>query len=98
MTFYGYNTFSSIFLLLSQSKFFGALVKCYDVHSLAFTVHRTLFFYLTVTECQLVTRCGCNLSIMAFVYFAYILHTAVTKLHCVPFKTLENDSLSWIEF
>ena len=31
----------------------------------------------------MVTRCGCNLTIIPFVYFGYILHTAVNNLNCV---------------
>ena len=34
MTFYGYDTFSSIFLLLTQSRFLATLVKWNDIHKL----------------------------------------------------------------
>ena len=87
MSFYGYNAFSSIFLLPTQSRFYAALVKWHDiincVHSSAFTVHGTFPIYSTVTQCQLVTKCGYNLTIMPFVYIGHILHTAVTNLQCV---------------
>ena len=64
------------------------LINC--VRSLAFTVHGTFSFYLTVTQCQLVTRCGCNLTIMVFVYFGHILHTPVTYLHCVSVENFNK--------
>ena len=35
---------------------------------------------------SVVTRCGYNLTIISFVYFGRILHTAVTNLHCVSVK------------
>ena len=62
------------------------VVNC--IHSLAFTIHGTFFCYSTVRWFQLVTRCGCNLTIMPFVYLGDILHKAVTKLHCVSLKIL----------
>ena len=60
MSFYGYDTFSSIFFLLTQSfRGFGE-----------------------------VTRFGYNLTIMPYVYFGHILHTAVTNLHCVSVQNI----------
>ena len=64
---YDYNTFSSIYLLSTQTTFFTTLVNWHDGHKLAFTVHEKFFFYLIVTKYQLVTRCGCNIATEAFV-------------------------------
>ena len=42
----------------------------------------------------MVTRCGCNLTIMPFVYLGHNMHTAVTNLHCVYVENSMWSSLS----
>ena len=57
------------------------VINC--INSLAFTVHWTFLFFSTIRKFQLVTRCGCNLTIMPFVSFGHILDTVVINLDCV---------------